>query len=705
MAINFLNDISLAEDGKITIGNDLEINHTTSGGNSYIKRLTNGGNLVIQSSVDNDVILGEDNGSSGTTAYLTVDGSASKVVINATSGLMMGNEYTFPTDDGSADQVLTTDGNGALSWSTVSAGGGGDITGVTLTADDSGTAEDLTTNVNLTIAGGNAISTTATSSTLTINHDDTSSQASVNNSGRTYIQDITLDTYGHVTGITSASESVTNTNTQNTYASSWVDSSNDVLLRLTAGGAGSGTQDIKMVAGDGISLTPSGTNMTIAIRDASGSDKGGILVSSTDASVVPENITTTANRSYQIQTTESGVASVNVPWTDTNTTTTADVKTALGGAIGSNALAIGDSSTVTTFAGNVVLDDGSGASPTMKFINASDNEGTISINSSGKIEIATGGSVRQTISSGDTTFSNKVVVDDISLDAKTLTITGDTSDTFTIVTGAAGATTLTTTDAGGAAGHFEVAADGNITLDAAGGVNIEMSDGDYTAFKNGNNTYAHFFAEDGANTILDMYEKGGESNDDYFRINVGTAGATTLTTHDDTGATAHFEIAADGNITLDAAGNVAIEATTTSVDGILDLTGTTDSSDATGDTGILRCEGGGSIAKKLYVGSTITGSADVIAYSDKRLKENVKTLDGKKVLEMRGVSFDRVDTGKASSGVIAQEMEKVAPELVIDDGNYKGVAYGNIVGYLIEAIKDQQKQINELKEIINGCSK
>ena len=134
----------------------------------------------------------------------------------------------------------------------------------------------------------------------------------------------------------------------------------------------------------------------------------------------------------------------------------------------------------------------------------------------------------------------------------------------------------------------------------------------------------------------------------------------------------------------------------------LDITDTTDSTDATGDTGALRCEGGGSIAKKLYVGSTITGSADVIAYSDKRLKENIETLNGKKVLEMRGVSFDRVDTGKSSSGVIAQEIEKVAPELVIDDGNFKGVAYGNLVGYLIEAIKDQQKEIDELKYIIHG---
>ena len=101
------------------------------------------------------------------------------------------------------------------------------------------------------------------------------------------------------------------------------------------------------------------------------------------------------------------------------------------------------------------------------------------------------------------------------------------------------------------------------------------------------------------------------------------------------------------------------------------------------------------------VGS-LTAAADVIAYSDEKLKENVKTLDGSKVLQMRGVSFDRLDNGKYSSGVIAQELEKVAPELVIDDGKYKGVVYGNITGYLIEAIKEQQKQINKLTKIIEN---
>jgi hypothetical protein len=71
-------------------------------------------------------------------------------------------------------------------------------------------------------------------------------------------------------------------------------------------------------------------------------------------------------------------------------------------------------------------------------------------------------------------------VDDINLNSKTITITGDTSDTFTITTGAGGATTMTTTDGGGTAGHFEIAANGNITLDAAGDIALEAAGNDVT---------------------------------------------------------------------------------------------------------------------------------------------------------------------------------------------------------------------------------
>ena len=93
----------------------------------------------------------------------------------------------------------------------------GDITGVTL-AGDSGAASDTSANVDLTIAGGNAITTSGSSTTITINHDDTSSQASVNNSGSTFVQDVTIDTYGHVTGLTSAAVPTLNQDTTGSAA-------------------------------------------------------------------------------------------------------------------------------------------------------------------------------------------------------------------------------------------------------------------------------------------------------------------------------------------------------------------------------------------------------------------------------------------------------------------------------------------------------
>jgi len=111
----------------------------------------------------------------------------------------------------------------------------------------------------------------------------------------------------------------------------------------------------------------------------------------------------------------------------------------------------------------------------------------------------------------------------------------------------------------------------------------------------------------------------------------------------------------------------------------------------------------GSYVTNLNVQGTITATGDVIAYSDERLKSNIKTLDGSKVYKMRGVSFDK--DGKKSSGVIAQEMEKVAPELVNQESEYLGVAYGNISGYLIEAIKELKAEIDLLKSKPCTCNK
>jgi hypothetical protein len=91
----------------------------------------------------------------------------------------------------------------------------------------------------------------------------------------------------------------------------------------------------------------------------------------------------------------------------------------------------------------------------------------------------------------------------------------------------------------------------------------------------------------------------------------------------------------------------------------------------------------------------VVAAGNVTAYSDERLKDNIETLDGSKVYEMRGVSFTK--DGKAGSGVIAQELQKIAPELVHEKDEYLTVAYGNVVGYLIEAVKELKTEVDDLK--------
>ena len=108
---------------------------------------------------------------------------------------------------------------------------------------------------------------------------------------------------------------------------------------------------------------------------------------------------------------------------------------------------------------------------------------------------------------------------------------------------------------------------------------------------------------------------------------------------------------------------------------------------------------------KLDVDGTIRATGDVIAYSDVRVKENIKTIDNslEKVSKLRGVEFNKIGNNEKSIGVIAQEIEKVIPEVVKeDDKGMKSVAYGNISGLLIEAIKELKAEIEELK--LNKCN-
>ena len=102
----------------------------------------------------------------------------------------------------------------------------------------------------------------------------------------------------------------------------------------------------------------------------------------------------------------------------------------------------------------------------------------------------------------------------------------------------------------------------------------------------------------------------------------------------------------------------------------------------------------------LNVAGAIIAAGNVTAYSDIRLKEDIEVITNAidKVKQITGITYTRKENGKRQTGVIAQDVLKVLPEAVegSNDSMYS-VAYGNMVGLLVEAIKEQQIQIEELK--------
>lgn len=159
--------------------------------------------------VNNDVSIG---------GNLTVAGTTT--TLNETVQIVENNTIAFEGTTADAFEVKLTAENATVSDKTATLQ---NKTGTIALTSDIGDGTITIAAGNALTGGGNFDTNDAGNSTITINHADTSSQGSVNNSGRTYIQDITLDAYGHITGIASATETVVNTNTQLATASALID--------------------------------------------------------------------------------------------------------------------------------------------------------------------------------------------------------------------------------------------------------------------------------------------------------------------------------------------------------------------------------------------------------------------------------------------------------------------------------------------------
>ena len=236
----------------------------------------------------------------------------------------------------------------------------------------------------------------------------------------------------------------------------------------------------------------------------------------------------------------------------------------------------------------------------------------------------------------------------------------------------------------------------------------------------GSITANHFSVGTGAD--LKIYHDGSDSYvDDTGTGNLNLKGSIVQLLS--TGGEAMIKATTDGAAELYHDGTKKIETTSagTTVSGVVTATGFTIGSAVIAESELEQIDGitAGTVAASKAVvvdsnkdisgfrnisntgtittGGAITASGDITAFSDERLKSDIETIDNAldKVMNMRGVSYTK--QAEKGIGVIAQEVEKVLPE-VVTDGEYKSVAYGNIVGVLIEAIKEQQKQINELKK-------
>ena len=340
----------------------------------------------------------------------------------------------------------------------------------------------------------------------------------------------------------------------------------------------------------------------------------------------------------------------------------------------------------------------------------------------------------------DLTVTDDVAIGGLATIGETLGVTGATTLSSTLgVTGAVTANagvivdniTIDGTEIDLSSGDLTIDVAGDIILDADGADvkfsdagtqigQIEMATASFNIRSMVSDADLLFKGNDGGSTItaltLDMSAGGtAQFSHDIEMVDNGLlrmgAGGDLILTSDGTNGTIFTN---NGNLTLDSAGDIVLDADGgdfTFKDGGTTKFQLQNSSDDiqfvnnTQDKDIkFMGDDGGSTITALTLDMSEAGAAtfnnNVTAFSDERLKDNIETLeDGlDKVEQLRGVTYTRDD--REEIGVIAQEVEKILPEIVLtadDEMGTKSVDYSRITAVLIEAVKELSTRVKELE--------
>lgn len=135
--------------------------------------------------------------------------------------------------------------------------------------------------------------------------------------------------------------------------------------------------------------------------------------------------------------------------------------------------------------------------------------------------------------------------------------------------------------------------------------------------------------------------------------------------------------------------------------GALSCTGTVTTSNINGDAA-LYINGTTTVGGDLSVTGSITADGNITAYSDKRLKSDIKRIENalEKLTSIGGYTY--MMNGMTNTGLIAQEVLEILPEAVSGSEDTKyALAYGNLMGIVVEAIKELKEDVEKIKNKIN----